>query len=138
MGTSESEIAAKLGELRASARGVVLAPGDEGFDDAAKVWNGMIERSPAVVVRCAGNADVIDSLAFAREQGLPVSVRGGGHNVAGNALCDGGVVIDLSAMSAVRVDLEAQTARAGGGAVLADVDRETQAFALATPLGAVP
>jgi FAD/FMN-containing dehydrogenase len=129
---------AKLAELRARIRGGVLAPGDEGFDVAATVWNGMIERRPAVVVRCASDADVITALAFARDQGLPVSVRGGGHNVAGNALCDGGVVIDLSPRNEVRVDLERRTVRAGGGAVLGDVDHETQAFGLATPLGAVP
>ena len=128
----------QLEELRSRVRGAVLAPDDAGFDEAARVWNGMIERGPALVVRCAGNADVIGALDYARDQGLPVSVRGGGHNVAGNALADGGVVIDLSPMNGVRVDLERKTVRAGGGARLADVDHETQAFGLATPLGAVP
>jgi FAD/FMN-containing dehydrogenase len=128
----------ELEKLKERIRGPVLTPGDEGFEDARRIWNGMIERHPAAVVRCSGNADVIAALALARENGLPVSVRGGGHNVAGNALCDGGVVIDLSAMNGVRMDLERRTVRVGGGAVLADVDHETQAFGLATPLGAVP
>ncbi len=128
----------RLEDLRMGIGGTVLAPGDEGFDDAIRLWNGMISRRPALVVRCAGNADVIAAIAYAREHGLPVSVRGGGHNVAGNALSEDGLVIDLSALNHVRVDLERRTVRAGGGAVLADVDRETQAFGLATPLGAVP
>lgn len=132
------DTADRLEALRALVRGTVLVPGDAGYDDAAKVWNGMIERRPAAVVRCSGNADVTAALAFAREQQLPVSVRGGGHNVAGNALVDGGVVIDLSPMNGARVDLERRTVRAGGGATLADVDHETQAFGLVTPLGAVP
>jgi FAD/FMN-containing dehydrogenase len=130
--------APEIEALRGQIRGTVLAPMDEGFEQAASVWNGMIERRPALVVRCAGNADVIAALGFAREQGLPVSVRGGGHNVAGNALREGGVVIDLSALTGVRVNPERKTVRAGGGALLADVDHETQAFGLATPLGAVP
>lgn len=129
---------ARIDTLRARVRGTVLAPGDAGYDESVKVWNGMIERRPAVVVRCTGNADVTTALAFARDEQLPVSVRGGGHNVAGNALVDGGVVIDLSPMNDARVDLERKTVRAGGGALLADVDHETQAFGLVTPLGAVP
>ncbi len=134
IGTEE----ARLEALRARVRGTVLAPGDAAYEEAAKVWNGMIERRPAAVVRCTGNADVTAALEFARKEHLPVSVRGGGHNVAGNALVDGGVVIDLSPLNRARVDLERRTVRAGGGAVLADVDHETQAFGLVTPLGAVP
>jgi FAD/FMN-containing dehydrogenase len=129
---------AQYDELRSSVRGAVLVEGDDGYEEAAKVWNGMIERRPAAIARCTGNADVIAALAFAREHGLPVSVRGGGHNVAGNALVDDGIVVDLSPMNGVRIDLERTTVRAGGGALLADVDHETQAFGLATPLGAVP
>ena len=136
MGTEAS--VAQYEELRSSVRGAVLVEGDDGYEEAAKVWNGMIERRPAAVVRCTGNADVIAALGFARTHGLPVSVRGGGHNVAGNALVDDGIVIDLSPMNGVRIDLERRTVRAGGGAVLADLDHETQAFGLATPLGAVP
>ena len=137
MGGTEVEPAAELEGLRELIRGQLLAPGDEGFEGAARIWNGMIERSPAVIVRCTGNADVIAALAYAREQGLPLSVRGGGHNVAGNALCDGGLVIDLSLMNGVRVDFERRTVRAGGGAVIGDVDHETQAHGLATPFGVV-
>jgi FAD/FMN-containing dehydrogenase len=97
----------------------------------------MIERRPELVVRCSGTADVIAAVAHAREERLPVSVRGGGHNVAGTAIADGGVVIDLAGMRNVFVDLDRQTARAGGGAKLGDLDHETQAFGLATPLGVV-
>ena len=124
--------------LRERIRGDVLAPGDDGFEQASRLWNGMIERSPALIVRCAGTADVVAALAHAREQGLPVSVRGGGHNVAGNAVRDGGLVIDLSRMNSVRVDPERADRPRGGGALLGDVDHETQAFGLATPFGVVP
>ena len=123
--------------LREKVRGEVIAPGDAAFDEARRVWNGMIDRQPALIVRCTGNADVIATVAFAREHGLPVSVRGGGHNVAGTAVADGAVVIDLSAIRSVVVDVEQKTVRAGGGARLGDVDHETQAFGLATPFGVV-
>lgn len=93
-------------------RGEVILPGDEGYDEARRVWNGMIEKFPAVVARCAGVADVVTAVNFAREHDLPLSVRGGGHNVAGTAVVDGGVVIDLSAMDGVRVDPDARTVRA--------------------------
>jgi FAD/FMN-containing dehydrogenase len=117
--------------------GDVIRPSDPAYDDAREIWNGMIDRHPAIVARCAGAADVVAAVNFAREQGLEVAVRGGGHNVAGTAVCDGGLVVDLSAMNAVRVDREAGTVRAEGGATLGDVDRETQLFGLATALGAV-
>src|SRR3954447_22028595 len=123
--------------LREKVRGDVIAPGDGAFDEARRVWNGIIDRQRALTVRCTGNADVIATVAFAREHGLPVSVRGGGHNVAGTAVAEGGVVIDLSAMRSVVVDVEKKTVRAGGGARLGDVDHETQAFGLATPFGVV-
>jgi hypothetical protein len=126
-----------LDELRQKIRGDVITEGDEAYDGARRVWNGVIDRSPAVVIRCSGNADVIAAIAFAREQGLPVSVRGGGHNVAGTSVAEGGVVIDLGAMNNVSVDLHRMTVRAGGGARLGDVDHETQAFGLATPFGVV-
>ncbi len=97
----------------------------------------MIDRRPAVIVRCSGVADVVAAVGFAREEGLSLAVRGGGHNVAGTAVCDDGLVVDLSAMTGVHVDPDAQTVRAEGGATLGDVDRETQLFGLATPLGVV-
>ncbi|MDS0478017.1 FAD-binding oxidoreductase [Natrinema sp. 1APR25-10V2] len=118
-------------------RGDVLTPSDEGYDDARAIWNEMIDRYPALVARCAGVADVVSSVNFARDHDLPLAVRGGGHNVAGTAICDGGIVVDLSAMNGVRVNREAETVYAEGGATLGDVDRETQLFGLATALGAV-
>lgn len=126
-----------LEELRTSLRGAILQPGDEGYEEARRIWNGMIDRRPAVIARCTGAADVMAAVRFARERKLPIAVRGGGHNVAGNAICEGGVVIDLSPMRAVRVDRERSVVRVAGGALLGDIDHETQAFGLATPLGAV-
>jgi FAD/FMN-containing dehydrogenase len=127
----------ELDELRQRIRGEVIAGDDEAYDVARRVWNGVIDRSPALVIRCTGNADVIAAIAFARERRLPVSVRGGGHNVAGTSVAEGGVVIDLGPMNNVSVDLDRMTVRAGGGARLGDVDHETQAFGLATPFGVV-
>ena len=102
----------QLDELRQRVRGEVIAEGDAGYDEARRVWNGVIERRPALVVYCTGNADVIASIAFAREHGLPVSVRGGGHNVAGTAVAEGAVVLDLGAMRNVSVDLADQSVTA--------------------------
>ena len=99
-----------IAALRAGLRGGLLEPGDEGYDAARVVWNGMIDRRPALIARCAGVADVIDCVGFARRHGLPLAVRGGGHNVAGYAVCEGGLVVDLSAMRAVRVDAAARLA----------------------------
>ncbi|WP_276260911.1 FAD-binding oxidoreductase [Haloglomus litoreum] len=124
-----------LADLRAASGGSVLQSGDDGYDEARTVWNAMIDRRPAVIVRPTGAADVITAVNFAREHDLPVSVKGGGHNIAGRAVCDDGLVIDLSTMRSVRVDPEARTARVGPGATLADVDRETQAFGLVVPTG---
>lgn len=118
-------------------RGPCFTATDPGYDDARVIWNGFADKRPAIIARCTGAADVIDAVNFAREHDLLVAVRGGGHNVAGNAVCDGGIVIDLTSMNGVRVDLAARTVRAGGGAILGDVDRETQAFGLAVPLGVV-
>jgi FAD/FMN-containing dehydrogenase len=118
-------------------RGTVLRPGDEGYDAAREVQNGLIDRRPGIIVRCSGAADVIDAVNFARDHHLLLSVRGGGHNVAGTAVCDDGLMIDLSLMTGVRVDPKARTVRAEGGATWADVDRETQVFGLATPGGVV-
>ncbi|RRJ31419.1 FAD-binding oxidoreductase [Halocatena pleomorpha] len=118
-------------------RGEVIRPDDHGYDEARQIWNGMIDKRPAIIAQCTGVADVVEAVNFARDNDLLVAVRGGGHNVAGTALCDGGIVIDLSEMNGVRVDSEEKTVRAGGGATLGDVDRETQVFGLATPLGVV-
>jgi FAD/FMN-containing dehydrogenase len=118
-------------------RGPVLRPGDTGYDDARTVQNGLIDRHPALIARCTGAADVITAVNFVRDRGLPLSVRGGGHNVAGNAVCDGGVTIDLSPMRGVHVDPRARIAHVQGGATWGDLDRETQVFGLATPGGVV-
>ncbi|MXV64205.1 FAD-binding protein [Natronorubrum sp. JWXQ-INN-674] len=123
--------------LTRGTRGEVLRPDDEGYDEGREVWNAMIDRQPAVIVQCTGVADVIQAVEFARSHGLQLAVKGAGHNAAGNAVCDDGLVIDLSPMSSVRVDPATRTARVGPGATLADVDHETQAFGLATPLGFV-
>lgn len=126
-----------LEEIRTSLRGTILQPGDEGYEEARRIWNGMIDRRPAVIARCTGPTDVMAAVRFARERGLPIAVRGGGHNVSGNAICEGGLVIDLSPMRGVRVDRSRSVVRVAGGALLGDVDHETQAFGLAVPLGAV-
>ncbi|MFQ5567713.1 MAG: FAD-binding oxidoreductase, partial [Paracoccaceae bacterium] len=123
--------------LRGTLRGEALTEADDGYDAARTVWNAMIDRRPALIVRARGVADVIDAVNFAREQGLPVSIRGGGHNVAGHAVCDGGLMIDLGLMRAVHVDPQARRARVEGGATWGDLDRETQAFGLATPGGLI-
>jgi FAD/FMN-containing dehydrogenase len=118
-------------------RGRVLQPGDDGYDDARLIWNGLIDRRPALIAQCTGAADVVDCVNFARDHGLLLSVRGGGHNVAGNAVNDGGLVIDLSRMNAVHVDRATQIVRAQGGATWGDCDRESQLFGLAVPGGVV-
>ena len=121
--------------LRTSLRGSLLLPADEGYDLSRTLWNAMIDRRPAAVVRAAGAADVMQAVNFARENKLLLAVRGGGHNIAGNAACNDGLMIDLSAMKSVRVDPAAKLARVEPGALLADFDRETQAFGLSTPTG---
>jgi FAD/FMN-containing dehydrogenase len=126
-----------LERLRESVHGPVLAPGDEAYDEARSVWNAMIDRRPAAIVRCSGTADVLAAVRFAREHDLLVAVRGGGHNVAGVAVCDGGLVIDLSRLRGASVDPAARVARVQPGATWADLDHETQAFGLAVPGGLV-
>lgn len=121
--------------LRAQLRGPVIAPGDAAYDDARRIWNGMIDKRPGAIAHCSGVADVMRAVQVARDHDLLVSVRSGGHNIAGNALCDGGLTIDLSAMKSVRVDPETRRAHVEPGATLADLDHESQAFGLATPLG---
>jgi FAD/FMN-containing dehydrogenase len=123
--------------LRPQLAGAVLSPSDPGYDEARRIHNGMIDRRPALVVRCHGSADVQAAVRFAREHGLEIAVRGGGHNVAGNAVCDGGLVIDLSAMRGVHVDPRARRARAQGGATWGDFNRETQLHGLASTGGVV-
>jgi FAD/FMN-containing dehydrogenase len=136
--TATSDLAAsEIAELRAALRGGLLCPGDDGYDAARAVWNGMIDRSPAVIARCAGVADVQAALGFARGHGLPVAVRGGGHNAAGLAVCDGGLVVDLTLMRGVRVDAARRSVRVQGGATWGDLDRETQVYGLATTGGAI-
>ncbi|NDZ17084.1 FAD-linked oxidase [Variovorax sp. WS11] len=124
-----------IATLRAALRGTLLLPADAGYDVSRTLWNGMIDRRPAAIVRAAGAADVIQAVNFAREHQLLIAVKGGGHNIAGKAACDGGLMIDLSAMKSVRVDPVARVARVEPGALLSDFDRETQAFGLSTPTG---
>jgi FAD/FMN-containing dehydrogenase len=121
--------------FKATLRGPVLQPGDPGYDDARAIWNAMIDRRPALIVRCAGTADVVAAVNFARENGLPLAVKGGGHNIAGSALCEDGLVIDLSPMRDVHVDPRSRLAWVSGGALLSDIDHETQSCGLAVPLG---
>src|SRR4029450_11123034 len=138
-------------ELRGRFRGALLRPGEEGYDEARRVWNGAIDRRPTLIARCAGADDVALAVRFAREHDLPASVRGGGHAVAGHAVVDGGVLIDLSLMKwggvgvvtdwslrkSVRVAPGARTVRAAGGVLLGELDRATQQYGLATPSGIV-
>ncbi len=124
-------------KLRAGMRGQLLMVEDEGYEEARPLWNGMIDKRPAIIARCAGAGDVVACVNFARESKMLVAVRGGGHSFPGKSSCDGGIVIDLSLMKSVRVDPVRMTARAEGGCRLGDLDRETQAFGLATVAGTV-
>jgi FAD/FMN-containing dehydrogenase len=124
-------------ELRRAMEGPVIVPGTPDFDDRRRVWNAGIDRRPSVIARCASTADVIGAIGFARQHELEISVRGGAHNSAGTAVCDDGLMIDLSMLNAVTVDPGARRARVGGGALLADLDATTQAHGLAVPAGMV-
>jgi FAD/FMN-containing dehydrogenase len=128
---------ASVAEFAASLRGPLLKPDDAGYDAARVVWNGMIDRRPGLIARCAGPADVIAAVRFAAAHRLLVAVKGGGHNITGNAVCDGGLMIDLSPMKGIRVDLQNRTARAEAGLTWGEFNRETQAFGLATTGGVV-
>src|SRR5438876_6626681 len=118
-------------------RGALIREPDQGYERARRVWNGLIDQRPAMIAQCSGVADVVEGIKLARGYGLLLAVRGGGHNVSGSAVCDGGLVIDLSAMRAVHVDQKTWTVHVQGGATLADVDRETQLFGMATTTGNV-
>jgi FAD/FMN-containing dehydrogenase len=128
---------AELSELEASFRGALVRPDDAGYDDHRRVWNGSIDRRPTLIARCAGVADVRAAVGFAKESGLPVAVRGGGHSFPGLSVCDDGIVIDLGSMKGIRVDPEKRTARVQAGVLWGELDHETQAFGLATTGGIV-
>jgi FAD/FMN-containing dehydrogenase len=126
-----------LAELAASMRGHVLVAGQEGYDQARRVWNAMFDKQPAVIARCASPSDVMRAVTFAREHQLLTAVRAGGHSISGKSTCNGGIVIDVSPMQGVRVDPQARVARVDGGALLRHLDRETSAFGLVTTAGTV-
>lgn len=125
----------QLESFRAGIRGQTCLPGEPGYEEARTLWNAMIDRRPALIVRAAGAADVVATVNLAREHGVVFAIRGGGHNIAGNAVCEGGLMLDLSLMKSVRVDPGAKRVRVEPGATLGDVDRETHAFGLALPVG---
>ncbi|MDB4474801.1 FAD-binding oxidoreductase, partial [Opitutaceae bacterium] len=127
--------ASSLETFRATVRGTVILPSDQNYDEERSIWNAMIDRRPAMIVQCSGTADVRAALAFARAEDLPISIRGAGHNIAGNALADGAVMIDLSSLRSVSVDPVAQRVFAGPGATLGDIDHETKEYGLAVPTG---
>ena len=122
-------------KFKESFRGEVLLSDDTGYDDARSIWNAMIDRRPALIARCLGIADVVTCVKFARERGVILSIKGGGHNIAGLAVCEGGLMLDMSRMRGVWVDPATRTARAQAGCLLGDVDRETQVHGLAAVLG---
>jgi FAD/FMN-containing dehydrogenase len=123
--------------LRSAFSGIVLTPDDEGYDEVRRIHNGLIDRHPALIARCLGSADVADAIRFARENGLEITVRGGGHNVAGRAVADGAVMLDLSLMKGVYVDPDARTARVQGGVIWNEFNREAASHGLAVTGGAV-
>jgi hypothetical protein len=122
-------------KFKESLRGELIGIGDAGYDDARSIWNAMIDRRPALIASCLGVADVVTCVNFAREHGITLSIKGGGHNISGLAVSDGGLMLDMSRMRGVWVDPSVRTARAQGGCLLGDVDRETQVHRLATVLG---
>ena len=128
---------AAVSELADSLRGALLMSGNDGYDHARAVWNGMIDKRPALIARCEGAADVSNAMMFARERDLLVAVRGGGHSISGKAVCEGGLMIDMSNMNSVRVDQSARTARADGGCLEGHIDREAALLGLATTGGVV-
>ena len=123
--------------LAQSIQGTVIGTGDAAYDGARSVWNGMIDKRPSLIVQAASVGDIAPTIAFARASGLPLAIRGGGHNVAGNGTVDDGVVLDLGGLDTVEVDPEARLVRVGAGAKLGDIDRATEPFGLAVPIGVV-
>src|SRR5262245_53482147 len=126
-----------ISSFKTAFQGQIFEPTDEGYNQARQIWNASIEKRPKVIARCSGVADVVAAVNFGRENKLLTAIRGGGHNVGGRALCDDGLVIDLSRMRAVHVDAANRTVRVQGGATLGDLDRETHLFGLAVPCGIV-
>lgn len=138
MSTSNSLTETQIEELRDALRGRLLEPGHDGYDQARQLWNRLIDKHPGAIAKCTGTADVIECVNFVRERNIQFSVKSGGHHVSGTAVCDDGLVIDLSAMNGVHVNLDEETVRVQGGATWGDVDHETQAFGLATVGGQDP
>jgi len=127
----------RIEELQRVCVGTLIRPGDAEYDSARRIWNASIDRRPGLIVRCSGLADVIAAVKFARAHGLLVAIRGGGHNVGGRALCDGGLVVDLSRMKGIHVDARARRVRAQPGVLLGELDRETHVYGLTVPMGVV-
>ena len=121
--------------LKTQVKGQVVLPDHPNYDEVRQIWNAMIDRRPAVIVQCAKADDIVQAIAFARENKLDISIRGGGHNIAGNAVCDNGMMIDLSIMTNVRIDAQKRRAYVEPGATLADFDQAAQIYGLATPVG---
>ncbi|HVQ30518.1 MAG TPA: FAD-dependent oxidoreductase, partial [Vicinamibacteria bacterium] len=136
-GITSSVPASAVADLAQKLRGPLLQPAHADYEEARRVWNGNVDRRPALIARCVGVADVLESVRFARDHDLLVAIRGGGHNAAGYGTCDGGLVIDLSPLKGMQVDPLARTARAQAGLLWREFDRETQAFGLATTGGTV-
>ncbi|HSQ86206.1 MAG TPA: FAD-dependent oxidoreductase, partial [Desulfobacterales bacterium] len=121
--------------LKSKVKGQIVLPDDPNYNEVREIWNAMIDRKPAVIVQCAEADDALHALSYARENGLEISIRGGGHNIAGSALCNNGVLIDFSHMKAIRVDAQKRRAYVEPGATLGDFDKAVQAHGLATPVG---
>src|SRR5262249_13322510 len=134
-GSDKTIADAAVQKLKTALRGRLAMPGATEYNEARTLWNGMIDRKPAVIARCASAEDVVQAVRFAREFDVLVAVRGGGHNIAGNAVCDGGFMIDLTPMKDVKIDQAKRTARVEPGVTLGEFDAKAQAFGLATPLG---
>ncbi len=126
-----------IAKLRATTRGQILTPTDAGYDEARRVWNGMIDKHPLLILQAAGPGDVAPTIAIARETGLPLAIRGGGHNVAGNGTVDAGILLDLGRLNDVEVDRDARLVHVGAGATLGEIDRATEGYGLAVPVGVV-